>query len=249
MQKFSQPLKDKDVTWGIGASLGVGLGVFMLSRLIAGFLIAGVAGSRGQTISEFFGEDNYQLSFVISLVVSFLTAALLMLYVKRERFWSKLAVRKTSLDDMLTALPTYFGYFALAFAANALLIAFFPDLDFDVDQQTGFEDATGGALTMAFITLVIVAPVFEELLFRGFVFRGLAKATAFWPAAITTSLLFGLAHATSLESNQMALVLDTFMVGMATSWLVWHTKSLWPGILLHGIKNFIAFLFIFVIEI
>ncbi len=248
MAEFNKPLQDKDITWGIFASFGVGVAAFLGSRILVGFLIAAIAGSRGQTINEFFGEDNFMLSFVIALAVSVITTLIVMAYMKRKDFWRRVGLRKTSLDDLLTALPTYAAYFLAAFIANIALAAFFPEVDFNIDQQTGFEDASGLALALAFLTLVVVAPFFEELLFRGFIFRGLAAASSFWPAAITTSLLFGLAHASAFETSQLALVIDTFLVGMAASWLTWHTRSIVPAILLHGIKNFMAFVFIFIIE-
>lgn len=44
------------------------------------------------------------------------------------------------------------------------------------------------------IRAVIVTPVVEELIFRGLVFRRMKEYTSFWPAAIVSSILFGLYH-------------------------------------------------------
>lgn len=249
LKSLDGQFKDKYVTWGILPSFFVGLGAFIGARFVIAFIVAGIAGSRGQSLEEFFGNDNYELTFMLAAAVSVVTAALLMLYVKRDKFWRKLGVRKVGTDQLLDGFMMYFFYFIAAFALNALIVLFFPEANITSEQDTGFENAQGLALVFAFITLVLVAPFFEELLFRGFIFRGLAKATAFWPAALTSSLLFGLAHATSLESNQIALILDTFLVGMAASYLVWRTNSILPGILLHGIKNLVAFVLIFIIEV
>jgi membrane protease YdiL (CAAX protease family) len=242
MNSLDQKLKDKDVTWGVGASLGIGLAAFLVPQIIIGIAIAFIAQSRGQTIEEFIGEDNIVLTFVLALSVAVISTLIVRLYMKGTNFWQRIGFRKLSPSEWGLAFPGYLVYFFLAFLANISLALLFPEVA-DQEQDTGFTNAAGIELWMAFVSLVILAPLYEELLFRGFVFRGLAKATSYWPAALASSALFGIAHA------QLNLAIDTFLVGMVASWLVWKTNSLWPAILLHGIKNLIAYIFIFVVEV
>ncbi len=89
------------------------------------------------------------------------------------------------------------------------------------------------------IASVLVAPVCEEVFFRGFVLMGLARALPIWLAIGISSLLFGIAHATELGSLPVL-----FFIGLALGFLRWHTRSLWPGILLQFLINSSASLLI-----
>lgn len=233
----------EETPWGIGASLGVGLAAFLLPQVIAGVIIAIIASVRDQEVSEFVGDENYALSFVLTLAISLIGSWIIFTYVKGKKNFRHLGLVKTSIDDMLTALPAYFVYFVIAFVVNIGLVAFSPELNLDQAQDNAFESAGGFSLVIAFLTLVGIAPLYEELLFRGFVFRGVASRVGMWPAAISTSALFGLAH------GQLNVAIDTFILGVVASWLVWKTKSIWPAIILHGIKNTVAYLFIFVFKV
>ncbi len=77
---------------------------------------------------------------------------------------------------------------------------------------------TDGTLTVLvlIVVLTILAPLQEELLFRGYVFRALRNRQRLWPAAVTTGVLFaaaplliaGSALAALMIARLIALVLD-----------------------------------------
>jgi membrane protease YdiL (CAAX protease family) len=95
-------------------------------------------------------------------------------------------------------------------------------------------------LILAFITLVMIAPFCEELLFRGFLYGKLKKHTKRWIAIIITSVLFGAAH------MQWNVSIDTFVLSVFLCLVRDMTKSLWPSIIIHMIKNGIAFYLLFI---
>lgn len=47
---------------------------------------------------------------------------------------------------------------------------------------------------LSLLSVAVLAPVFEEILFRGYLFRSLREGFPFWAAAAVTALLFGIAH-------------------------------------------------------
>ena len=100
----------------------------------------------------------------------------------------------------------------------------------------------GNELTIAFVVLVVLTPLFEELLFRGFLYGRLRAVTknAWWLPAVVVSVLFGLAH------GQWNVGLDVFVLSMVACVLRELSGSIWGGVVLHMIKNMIAFLFTFV---
>jgi membrane protease YdiL (CAAX protease family) len=108
-------------------------------------------------------------------------------------------------------------------------------------QETGFQRLTQYyEYALAFVTLIIVAPLAEEILFRGFLYGKLRKRMPLWVAMLITSALFGLIH------GQWNVGLDVFALSIVLCSLREITGSIWAGILLHMIKNSIAFFIIFI---
>jgi len=83
---------------------------------------------------------------------------------------------------------------------------------------------------------VIVAPLTEELLFRGLILRGLTRRYGFLPAALVSSALFALSHLNLVQG------LPAFAVGFYLAWLYRTTGTLWWPILGHGLFNGLSLL-------
>lgn len=110
-------------------------------------------------------------------------------------------------------------------------------------QVTGFAPNNPLALVLAFTALVLVVPVAEELIFRGFIFKGVRSAFSFPVTALVVSLLFAVAH------GDIAVGVDVFALSLVVCYLREKTGSVWPGILLHATKNGVAFLMLFVYNV
>lgn len=105
---------------------------------------------------------------------------------------------------------------------------------------------------VAFLTLVIMAPLAEELLFRGYFLGRLQEKTGRWVAVFITAAAFGLMHLPGDigENGQLILqwgvVADTFALGLVAGTMRQLSGSIWVGVLLHAIKNGIAYYFLFI---
>jgi membrane protease YdiL (CAAX protease family) len=78
---------------------------------------------------------------------------------------------------------------------------------------------------------VLIAPICEEIFFRGFLFGGLLHRMSFWPAALLSAFLFGLAHG---DIGSFAVL---FVFGVVLAFVRWRTGSIWPGIVIHAANN------------
>ncbi len=78
---------------------------------------------------------------------------------------------------------------------------------------------------------IVVAPVVEELFFRGFVYAGLAQRYSWRKAAIISSALFALIHL------QLTAVLPIFILGYIFAYLYRRSGSIWPAVLMHVSTN------------
>ena len=81
---------------------------------------------------------------------------------------------------------------------------------------------------------IIVAPAGEEILFRGFLFRGWARTDrSAWPAIVAISVLWAALHV----QYDWAGVLQIFVIGLFLGWMRWRSGSTLLTFLLHALFN------------
>jgi membrane protease YdiL (CAAX protease family) len=107
----------------------------------------------------------------------------------------------------------------------------------DLLKQLGADKSTILLLLSGTLTCV-VAPVCEELLFRGFVFTALRNWCGMFPAAVITGLAFGAFHAGSAPAADLA---PLAALGFGLCLLYHRTGSLYPCIVAHSLNNSLAF--------
>lgn len=90
---------------------------------------------------------------------------------------------------------------------------------------------TNGSQIIMVIASMIMAPLVEEIIFRGLILSRLQKAMPVGVAVAITSLAFGLAH------GQILWIAYTTVLGIIMSLVVLKTKSLTASILLHMVFN------------
>lgn len=171
-----------------------------------------------------------------------LTLPILIRRLSREKLRSLLGIaRRPKWNDIQMAL----GYFALYFIATllvrALVQVFVPGVDLEQEQNVGFKgvsDVIG--LVASFIALIIMAPVAEELIFRGYLFGKLRPLIGTLAGVILTSALFGLVH------GQWNVGIDVAVLSIFLCLLRIKTDSIWAGIFLHMTKNSLAYFFLFI---
>jgi membrane protease YdiL (CAAX protease family) len=81
---------------------------------------------------------------------------------------------------------------------------------------------------------VIVAPMVEEVFFRGFVFAGLRQRYNWKKAALISSALFAVIHVTPTA------MIPIFILGLIFAYLYHRSHSIWPAILMHVSTNALA---------
>lgn len=147
--------------------------------------------------------------------------------------------KRPTLSFIYYVLVGYGLYFLFSFLLIALA-QFIPGFDTEQEQSIGFEQL-GSQLEyfMAFTALVILAPIIEEAIFRGFLFSQLRKNLNFWWTTLVVSLVFGLVH---LQWN---VGVDVFALSVILCFIREKTGSIWAGVVIHMLKNALAFSILF----
>ncbi len=98
---------------------------------------------------------------------------------------------------------------------------------------TGWESNHAGAYVANFVVIAIVAPIVEELMFRGLGYSLLVRYGV-WTAIVAVGVAFALAH------GLLQAFPELLVFGSALAWLRSRTDSVYPGMVLHGLFNGIS---------
>ena len=101
-------------------------------------------------------------------------------------------------------------------------------------MNMGNENIGGGSFLGAVVVAVIGAPLIEEIVFRGIVFRSLRRVSPPWVAILVSSVLFGLYH-----MNTVQIVYATLM-GLVAGIIYEKSNNLLFPILVHVANNLVA---------
>ena len=140
--------------------------------------------------------------------------------------------------------PVGFIVYALLAGGIVALFSLFPWFDAEEVQEVGFSYyVSGGDRVLAFLTLVVVAPIAEEIVFRGWLYGKMREKIAseysnkvsMVVSILLVSLLFGAVH------GQWNVGVNVFAMSVVLCGLREITGTIYAGILLHMLKNGVAF--------
>lgn len=227
------------------------LGMFFLSQVIAVLIISLYPAVQDWTDAE---AQNWLSNSVAAQFAYVLTAEILLVgaiyYVIKKAgiTWQRVGFVKPKLRDLGYGLIAYGLYFLTYLVVIIIVSQVLPGLDLEQEQQIGFEGAVRSSeLIMTFVSLVILPPIAEELLFRGFLFSSLRAKYRLRYSIIFTSVLFGIAHLQFGAGAPLLWVaaIDTFVLSCYLCILREKTGGVTAPIILHGVKNFTAFMILF----
>lgn len=232
-----------NVPWSIGDGLFLLSGVIILP--LAVYFVLAVVIKFGHLPSSvhgfFFGDQPINAIVDYAITVTVELALLRWILHKYQLGWRALGLAKFHFwRATWLIIGFYFLFSVLIVGLFALLQALVPQINIDQAQATGFEHAHGSIeLAAGFIVIVLIAPILEEMFFRGFLFPALTKRFQLIGGAIASSAIFGLLH---FQAN---ISIYTFVLGLFLCFLYYKLKSVIPGMVLHMLNNLIAYLIIF----
>ena len=152
--------------------------------------------------------------------------------------------------DFGFASASFVGYFVVSSVVLALASQLSDKVDLSQTQQLGISNPAGAELILVFALIVIIPSLIEEVLFRGILLRGLMRYNPKIIAISVSSILFGLLHLEFFSEAPLNWVaaLDTALFGVVLAIVYLRRQSLWAPIMLHAIKNSLAFVVLFVFQ-
>ncbi len=171
----------------------------------------------------------------VSLDLALLAVVYLRILRPGEIPWSALGLGVRRLPG---GLLLGLGCGLLLFAANSLLEILLSRIGIQQTQGTLFQSvarATPQEFGLVLLAGAAVAPVIEEIFFRGYVFRAYLARKGTWQAFLFSAGLFAAVH------GDLPAFLPIFAMGLLLSLFYYRTGSLVPSIVAHALNNAVAF--------
>jgi len=229
-----------EVPWSATQAIGVfvasWIGVPLL--VVGGLKLLALFSPQAQTIINRLSTSDVTTNFILVLLDALVGLWLVKRILDHNKLgWTAVGLRKVNIGRALMYLVAAMAAFLILVAgAFALVSILFPHFNANQAQSNDFtQPHTTQALRLSFLALVIIPPFIEEIIFRGFIFPALTKRWGVIGGAVLTSILFGIAH------WQLNVSVYTLILSLLLCFMYYKLRSIWPGIFLHMINNYIAF--------
>jgi membrane protease YdiL (CAAX protease family) len=172
------------------------------------------------------------IATALSLVAVLTLAAWLARWPAAEYLGLVMPARRDVVRAFAALIPFLLAYDAMTWLLGRDIIS-----QFQVDAYTSAK--ASGALTLLWIAIVVTAPVSEEIVFRGFLFRGWVRSPrGAWAGILIIAALFAIIH---IQYNWYEM-LQVFLVGTLLTWTRWWSGSTLLTMMMHAAVNLWAML-------
>lgn len=178
-------------------------------------------------------EKDARAFGILSLVAAASAVAVLLLAAKLAgwRVADYLALvppdRRVALQAVLALVVFVMGFDAITYLIGNDVVT-----PFQIDLYKNA--AASNSLLIMWAALVIAAPVGEEIVFRGFLYRGWTPTPrAVWPAIVVISVFWAVIH----TQYDWFGVFQIFLIGILLGWVRWRSGSTLLTIGLHALIN------------
>ena len=228
-------------------TVGALLGWAFLMALWVGVVLIGVQYALAYLISAMHLQVSEIVLQTIFSALVYVVALLVIIFVP----WKLLKMKTTREELGMRGLPTWTDLLLAPIAFIVFLIAsgfimavmqaIMPSIDWTQEQDVGFNNIISNLdFVLTFLSLVVIAPIAEEIIFRGWLYGKMRRKMSAVPAILIVSLLFGLVH------GQWNVGVVVFTMSIAMCLIRELTGTIWGGILVHMIKNGLAFYALYV---
>lgn len=219
-------IKTKLVPWGLLDILFVYIFLFAFSIFFIGTLI-----NLGANV------DNPLFAIVIQVVISMMIIGLIYgIVVIRYKcsFQEIFGISKKNLGKHFQMGIWVAIFLALGTTLISMIISQFTP----VEPQNPYLKYSPEKIKIISILAIFIAPIVEELFFRGFIQPALYRYVGIYGGILITAIIFGMSHSQYLHYQQ-ALIAVTF-IGLILGYVRYKTNSIMPAVFAHLLNNLLA---------
>lgn len=249
-----QPVTAKQTRWPLAWTFWIDLLIiallFVIVNLSVGAVIATRAFQQGLPLLDSDGRANLEqftqllgttgfLMVVLIQCVIFTAVPIVRVALLRHEPLAQIGFQAAR-PILLTVQGIGLG--ALMLVLNIMVGALFRSIGItqnQTEQLPLFAGDVGGQLLVA-LAATVLAPLGEEVLFRGYAFNAFLQQWGAPTAYLSSALLFSIAHSLAATQGLIALLVPAFVIGLVLALGMHYTRSLLPCIIAHAFNNGIA---------
>ena len=210
----------------------------VLLILVLGFIVGGglanaaVAALVHQVDGGLSAQDRTSVEALSGQLVFYAVAisvTLLVVAGRRGAEVGELGWRRASVRWLLAAVPLTLAGLAVAGVLQGIAQALLPQVQ--NQQCIAVQKQYGHSILLALPVVCIAAPIVEETVFRGVLYRWLRGVLPIGAAMAVSGAVFAALHAVTL------LFLPLMGFGILLAWIYERSGSIWPGVLVHALFN------------
>jgi uncharacterized protein len=194
---------------------------------------AAIIGAEGDSDSSGF----VVLATLVQAVALVGAAVLFASFVSKPKAWH-FGLRRTPLRVGVAWAAAGIVTFYIVAGIYSVLVP--TDVEQGVTEDLGADEGAFG-LIAAGLMVMVVAPVAEELFFRGFFYKALRSKFSMIVAAVLDGLLFGAIHYNFEGADTLLLLPPLALLGFLFCVVYEKTGSLFPVIGMHAFNNSVAY--------
>ena len=170
---------------------------------------------------------------ILAITLGYALSAILTIALFHFANWSRLSTSYFNTNPF--ALLTWIALLSIGLIAPSQYAQDF--IGADMPEATKQLLETIISQPMGYIIIGLLAPIAEEMVFRGAILRVLLKFTKNpWSAIVISAFIFGIIH------GNIPQFIHAFIIGLLLGWTYYRTGSILPGIVFHWVNNSTAFL-------
>lgn len=223
--RFEAPRAQRFPTWAdMLAVVGIYLLATVATSIVVG-IVAAISGGVEGLVDKMSSGPMSALSYALSMG---LTIVGVLIYRKLRRGTGRMF--HFSLRGFNPMLILW-GFVMVLLTGIVIepVLELFPDAFLKLIDQMGVH---GG---WSVLMLVVLAPIMEEVLFRGILLESVRSKHSAGRAIVVSALMFGVIHFIPQQ------VVNAFVIGLILGYIYVRTESLWPVIVIHALNNAMAY--------
>jgi uncharacterized protein len=217
--------------WGRWATLGLGVIALLAGQLVA---LTALTWWTGQGLAHWaeFGRDG--IAVTLTICISTTVQVLLLALMAQQTCAGAAAYLGLRLPRKRDVVSGIIAVLIFIVVVDGISWLFGHDIVTPFQLDIYRTASAAGWLPWLWLTIVVVVPIGEETLFRGFLFRGWHRSPSdAWVAIAVTALLWAVIHV----QYDLYVIAQVFVCGLLFGWFRWVTGSTILTMLLHALVN------------
>lgn len=178
------------------------------------------------------GHELYALALMgITIAITLLLGIYFIALRPKKLPWSDVGLRKFALKDW----KSIFLYSIILLVGTVIIVLITSFLGNSIDNSktdTFQQDVTTFTFLITFISAAIISPIYEEIFYRGFIYRWLRTRVGLIWAILLSSTIFTAIHIPTYNAMPV-----NFFSGIIFALTYEKTNSIWPAVIVHGSTN------------